>query len=148
MSVQQPSRDQTGAGASAGSGPGRAALSLPRGVLFAGVVMAVSGVLSILQGAAAIGHNAPYAVGLHYAYRFNVSAWGWIHLLFGVVLVVVSVFLVSGMVWARWAGVLFAATTMALQFIFLPYYPAWALTAIALDVVILWALLIHASEPA
>jgi hypothetical protein len=37
---------------------------------------------------------------------------------------------------------------MALQFIFLPYYPAWALTAIALDVVILWALLIHASEPA
>ncbi|MFC1406828.1 MULTISPECIES: hypothetical protein [Streptacidiphilus] len=117
------------------------------GVVFAAVVMAVSGVLSILQGAAAIAKNVPYANVLHYAYRFNVSAWGWIHLLFGVALVVIAVCLLGGMVWARWAGVLFAATTMALQFIFLPYYPAWALIAITLDVVILWALLMHASEP-
>ncbi|MFC1444276.1 hypothetical protein ABUW04_39220 [Streptacidiphilus sp. N1-10] len=117
------------------------------GVVFAAVVMAVSGVLSILQGAAAIAKNVPYANVLHYAYRFNVSAWGWIHLLFGVALVVIAVCLLGGMVWARWAGVLFAATTMALQFIFLPYYPAWALIVITLDVVILWALLMHASEP-
>ncbi|MFC1408888.1 hypothetical protein ACEZCY_06275 [Streptacidiphilus sp. N1-12] len=145
MTVQQPTRVQ--AGASPASPARRKGISIPRGVVFAAVVMAVSGILSILQGAAAVAHNAPYAGGLHYAYRFNVSAWGWIHLLSGVALVVISVFLLSGMLWARWAGVLFAATTMALQFIFLPYYPAWALTVIALDVVILWALLIHASEP-
>ena len=145
MTAEQPSRNQ--AGSSPASRAHREGFSVPTGVVFAAVVMAVSGILSILQGAAAIARNAPYASGLHYAYRFDVSAWGWIHLLFGAALVVIAVCLLSGMAWARWAGVLFAATTMALQFIFLPYYPAWALIAIALDVIILWALLIHASEP-
>ena len=145
MTAQQPSRNQAGSSPASRAHGDR--VSAPMGVVFAAVVMAVSGVLSILQGAAAIAKNAPYADVLHYAYRFDVSAWGWIHLLFGVALVVVAVCLLTGMVWARWAGVLFAATTMALQFIFLPYYPAWALVAITLDVIILWALLMHASEP-
>ena len=145
MTVQQPSPNQAGADPAPRARP--EGISAPMGVVFAAVVMAVSGILSILQGASAIANNAPYASGLHYAYRFNVSAWGWIHLLFGVALVIIAVFLLTGAAWARWAGVLFAATTMALQFIFLPYYPAWALVAIALDVVILWALLLHASEP-
>jgi hypothetical protein len=146
MTAQQPSRDQ--AGTDPASPARREGISVPTGVVFAAVVMAVGGILGILQGASAIAHNAPYVVGLHYAYRFNVTAWGWIHLLFGVALLVISVFLLTGMVWARWAGVLFASASMALQFIFLPYYPAWAFIAIALDVIILWALLIHASEPA
>lgn len=143
--TSQPSG--TGRGPVPTAHPQRDRAPASKGATFAGVIMAISGVLSILQGAAAVAKNAPYASGLHYAYRFNVSAWGWIHLLFGVALVAIGLCLVSGMAWAKWAGVLLATTTMALQFIFLPYYPAWALTAIALDVVILWALLLHASEP-
>ncbi|NEA53029.1 hypothetical protein G3I60_02250 [Streptomyces sp. SID13666] len=120
----------------------------PRGAAFAGVVLAISGVLGILQGASAIAKNDPYTAVVNYAYGFNVTAWGWIHLLFGAALVVVGLCLLIGMPWAKGAGVLLAATTMALQFIFLPYYPVWAMVAIALDVLVLWALLVYSNETA
>lgn len=118
-----------------------------RGAAFAGVILLVGGVFGVLQGASAIGHSTPYASLVTYTYRFNITSWGWIHLVIGVALIAVGACLLFGMPWARFAGIGLAAVSMAMQFIFLPYYPAWALAAIALDIAVLWALLLHASDP-
>jgi hypothetical protein len=110
------------------------------GMLFAGVILVLNGALGVLQGIAAIAKDSVYAVGLNYAYRFNVTSWGWIHVVLGVALAVVGVSLMTGATWARWAGVFIAAVSLALQFMFLPYYPLWALVVIALDFFVIWAL--------
>ncbi|HET6860019.1 MAG TPA: hypothetical protein VFH94_23365 [Streptomyces sp.] len=117
-----------------------------RGPVFAGVLLSISGVLTVLQGISAIAKNAPYRSDLDYAYGFNIAAWGWIHLIFGAALLVAGIGLLKAMAWAKGAGMLIAATTMALQFVFLPYYPAWALIAITLDILVLWALILHSDE--
>lgn len=118
-----------------------------RGAAFAGVILLVGGVFGVLQGASALGHSTPYANLLTYTYRFSITSWGWIHLAIGVALIIVGACVLFDMVWARFAGIALAAVSMAMQFIFLPYYPAWALTAIALDIAVLWALLMYASNP-
>ena len=124
------------------SGGGRTA----RGTAFAAVILLVGGVLGVLQGASAIARTTPYANLGTYTYRFSITSWGWIHLVIGVALIIVCVCLLAGMAWARFAGIGLASVSMALQFIFLPYYPAWALTAIALDLAVLWALLLYAAD--
>lgn len=110
------------------------------GVMFAGVMLVVTGTVSVLQGAAAIAKDNVYVVGAGYAYTFNVSTWGWIHAVLGALLVITGFGLLSGIRWARWMGLLFASVSLATQFMFLPYYPLWSIIVIALDAFVIWAL--------
>lgn len=110
------------------------------GVMFAGIMLVMTGTVSVLQGAAAIAKDNVYVVGAGYAYTFNVSTWGWIHVVVGAVLVVIGFSLLAGVRWARWAGLLAASVSLATQFMFLPYYPLWSIIVIALDAFVIWAL--------
>ncbi|MER8037466.1 DUF7144 family membrane protein [Streptomyces hydrogenans] len=75
-----------------------------------------------------------------YVYRFNLTAWGWIHIVVGLVLVVAGMGVVSNQTWGRGAGVAAAGISLITQFIFIPYYPAWAITVMVLDLAIIFAL--------
>ncbi|MER6034558.1 MULTISPECIES: hypothetical protein [unclassified Streptomyces] len=106
---------------------------------FAGILMLLSGPLSILMGAAGIAHDTLFAAS-QYAYRFNVTAWGWIHLVIGVVLVIAGLGVLSDRSWGRGAGGAVAAVSLITQFMFVPYYPLWAIPVMTLDLLILFAL--------
>ncbi|MFD3581899.1 hypothetical protein [Streptomyces sp. NPDC058683] len=106
---------------------------------FAGIVMMLSGPLSILMGAAGIAHDTLFAAS-RYAYRFDVTAWGWIHLVIGVVLVVAGMGVLTDQGWGRGAGVAAAVISLITQFMFVPYYPLWAIPVMTLDLLILFAL--------
>jgi hypothetical protein len=139
MAAQRPGNARTDSGA-----PPRNALDGWRehgGTGLAGVLMIIAGILGVLQGVAGIAKDTVYATTLHYVYSFNITAWGWINLVLGVVLCLVGIGILSMQAWAQWAGILIAAVSLALQFMFLPYYPIWALIAIAMDVFVIWALL-------
>lgn len=139
MAAQRPGNARTDSGA-----PSRNALDgwwETGGVGLAGVLMIITGILGVLQGIAGIAKDTIYAATLHYVYSFNITAWGWINLVLGVVLLLVGIGILLGQAWAQWGGVLIAAVSLALQFMFLPYYPIWALIAIAMDVFVIWALL-------
>ncbi|MFI6287325.1 hypothetical protein ACIBCM_21685 [Streptomyces sp. NPDC051018] len=110
------------------------------GVVFAGVLMLCNGVLAILQGIAAIADDVVYGVVGDYVYRINLTGWGWIHLVIGVVLVIIGVCLLKNMAWARYAGIFVAAISLITQFLFLPYLPIWSVIMIAIDGFIIWAL--------
>ena len=138
MTVHAPQR----AGGRVADGERRA-----RGAVFAGVILLVGGVFGVLQGASAIGHSEPYGSLVTYTYRFSITSWGWIHLVIGVAMLVVGLCVLFDMPWARFAGIGLASVSMALQLIFIPYYPVWALAAIALDIAVLWGLLMYASNP-
>ena len=107
--------------------------------VFAGAVMLLSGPLSILMGAAGIARDNIF-VASRYVYRFDLTAWGWIHIVVGLLLVVAGMGVVSNQSWGRAAGVAAAGISLITQFMFIPYYPAWAITVMVLDLAIIFAL--------
>ncbi|MGK4581396.1 DUF7144 family membrane protein [Kitasatospora sp. HPMI-4] len=115
-------------------------------VLFAGVMMLVNGVLEILQGIVAVARDSIYVTTPHYTFEFSLTAWGWIHIVWGVILAAVGFGVVKGVPWARVAAILVVAVSLALNFIFLPYYPLWSLVVIAIDGFVLWALCTYHSH--
>ncbi|MGD9573435.1 MAG: hypothetical protein AB7V62_16270 [Thermoleophilia bacterium] len=110
------------------------------GVMFAAVLMILTGVLQILQGIAAIADDDLFLIGSDYAYDINVAAWGWIHLVIGAVVFAAGVALLRGALWAGMLGIAMAVIAAVANFFFLPYYPFWAIVLIAMNVWIIWAL--------
>ncbi|MFF7177494.1 hypothetical protein [Streptomyces sp. NPDC008121] len=100
----------------------------------------LSGVLSLLQGIAGIAKDRLFGVPQHYEYRFDLTSWGWIHLVIGVALVIVGVAMLRSVSWGRAAGLTAAAISLITQFMFIPYYPLWSISVMALDLIILWGL--------
>ena len=102
-------------------------------IVFAGVAMVMIGALHALQGLVAL-------------FEFDLTTWGWIHLLVGVLVLVAGFFVFNGAVWARAVGIAVAALSAVLNFMWLPYYPVWGLIIIALDVLVIWALSVHGRD--
>ncbi|MCU1666372.1 MAG: hypothetical protein QOI36_5251 [Pseudonocardiales bacterium] len=109
-------------------------------VVFAGTIMIVAGVFQALAGLVALFRNEVYVIGLNYVFSFDVTTWGWIHLIIGIVVAVAGAAVLTGQLWGRIAGVGIAAVSMLTNFMFIPYYPVWSLLIIALDVFVIWAL--------
>jgi hypothetical protein len=108
--------------------------------LTAGVFMVVSGVSQALVGIAAIANDEVYLPVDGYTYGVDLTAWGWIHLVFGIVVLLTGFAVVRGRDWARAVGIGLVSLSMIANFLFIPYYPLWSLLLIALDAVVIWAL--------
>lgn len=123
-----------------GTGSPAAGTTASGSTLFAGVLMLVNGVLSVLAGITGIAKDDVYARIGDYVYKFNLTAWGWIHLVLGIVVAVTGWGVLKGLEWARGVGVGLAAVSIVAQFLWLPYTPLWALVSIALGMFVIWAL--------
>jgi hypothetical protein len=108
--------------------------------LVAGVLLATVAAFEMLQGIAAIAKDAVYATDLDYAYELNLSTWGWVHLVIGLLLLGVALGILAQQSWGRVTGLIVAGLSALTNFAFLPYYPVWSLTIIAVNVLIIWAL--------
>ncbi|GCE77310.1 DUF7144 family membrane protein [Cellulomonas biazotea] len=76
----------------------------------------------------------------------DVSTWGWVHLVLGVALTGLGLVLFTGAAWARWTASVLVVLNLVAQFVSLPITPWWSLAVIILDVVVLWALIVHGEE--
>jgi hypothetical protein len=85
-------------------------------------------------------------VGPNYTYEFDVTTWGWIHLLMGIVILLAGIGIFSGNVLARAIGVLVALVSAVTNFMWLPYYPVWSVIMIAIAVAVIWALTAHGRD--
>ena len=110
------------------------------GLVFAASMMIMLGVWQVFIGIAAIGGDDFFVVQDGYVYDLDTTAWGWIHVVLGAVVVLTGLFLFSGAAWARAAGILLAALAVVNNFLFLPYYPLWSIMVIALAVFVIWSL--------
>ena len=114
--------------------------------VFAASMLIVIGVLHALQGFVAVFNDTFYVVGAEWLFQFDVTTWGWIHVVIGLLVAVAGFFVLSGAVWARIVGVLVASLSLVLNSVWLPYYPWWAVIIIALDVFVVWALTLHGRD--
>ena len=115
-------------------------------ILFAAIMMIMAGIFQAFDGLVALFNDTFYVTTRNYTFQFDVTTWGWIHLLLGIVVALAGVGLLSGRTWARVVGITVAVLSAIANFLWLPYYPLWALTVIALDVFVIWAIAVHGGE--
>ena len=116
-------------------------------IWFAAVLMMASGVLNFMTGlVAVIGDDNAYIDTGVSLLVFDVEGWGWAHLIFGIVIFLIGAFLAVGQTWARLLAVVLVTLNLITQFLWLPAYPVWSIIVIAIDVVVLWALIVHGDE--
>ena len=109
-------------------------------VAFAGIMLALIGFFDILQGLTALFNDEYFAVRGGELLVFDFTAWGWITLIWGAVLVAAGFGLLSGRGGARVFAIVVVFINMIVQIAFLAAYPIWSAIIIALDVFVLYAL--------
>ena len=117
-------------------------------IVFAAVMMMMTGAFQALAGLIAIFENEFYVATRNYLFQFDATSWGWIHLILGVIVGLAGFSLLSGATWARVVGITLAVLSAIANFLFIPYYPFWSLLIIALDVFVIWALAVHGGKVA
>ena len=114
-------------------------------VVFAGALVALIGFFNLLDGIAAIAKSSFFIGGAHYVVG-DLRAWGWVMTIFGAVQLLVAVGVWAGNQLARWFAVAVVGLNAIAQMFFIPAYPFWSLTVIAMDVVALYGLCAYGSR--
>jgi hypothetical protein len=114
-------------------------------ILFAAVILVVNGAIAIIEGLAGIFRDEAF-FGPGEVLVLDHATWGWIHLVIGIGLVAVGVGLYRGARVARALAVVLAMLNLIAHFTSLGAYPWWSIVAIALDVLIVYALVVHGDE--
>jgi hypothetical protein len=147
---------QAAAGATAGSRPaatdGSGGSTEPKftawvgWIWFAALMMILLGLFNALYGLVALFDDTYYAVGKQGLLVFDITQWGWIHLVLGLAAVVTGVALRRGTMWARVLAVVLASINAIAHVAFMSANTAWAVVAIAFDVLVIWAVIVHGGE--
>jgi hypothetical protein len=110
------------------------------GVTFASTIMILVGIFQAFAGLAAIIDDQFYVITQNYAFDLDTTAWGWIHLILGIVVAFAGFALWGRKVWAATVAIFLAMLSAIANFFFIPYYPFWSLLMIALAIWVIWAL--------
>lgn len=115
-------------------------------VYFAGAMLILLGIFNAIEGLVALFNDQYYLPTRQGLLVFDLTGWGWIHLIVGVLAVGVGIGLFTGAMWARVCGIVLAGLNAVAQLAFLSANPAWAMIVITLDVLVIWALVVHGAE--
>jgi hypothetical protein len=114
-------------------------------VLFAGVLLLVAGFWNMIYGIAGIANSHVFVANAHYVFG-DLRAWGWITLIFAILLLIAGGGVMAGNQLARWFAVAVLGLNAIEQMFVIPAYPFWSLTIIAMDVVALYGLCAYGSR--
>ena len=115
-------------------------------IIFAAVLLMITGAFNVLYGFVALFKDEFLVPTTQGVLVFDVTAWGWIILLLGAFQVLVALSVMSGRTWARAVGVVIAGVNALGQMAFLNAQPIWSVIIIALDVLVIYALIAHGRE--
>jgi len=111
-------------------------------VMFAAIMLALAGIWNCFAGIAAIASANVYTADAHFVFS-NLSTWGWIVLILGIVQILAALALFAGSEFARWFGIVVAGVNALGQLMFVPAYPWWAIAMFTVDVLIIYALAVY-----
>jgi hypothetical protein len=116
--------------------------------VFAGSILLLAGMLNLVYGIAALVNPRVAAVSPQGVVVWDLSAWGWIRTILGIVMVAVSLGLFAVQGWARWSAIVIAVVDAIAAIGFFTAYPLWSTLVIALDVIVIYQLSMHWTQPA
>ena len=99
----------------------------------------IQGIIALVDDNFALGISGGLLV-------FNATAWGWVHVIAGAIMLFAGIGLWYGQAWARVVGVIVAALNALVQFSIMPAYPFWAVLMVALNMVVIYAVVVHGRE--
>jgi hypothetical protein len=114
-------------------------------ITFAGWLMIIIGTLDFFQGLIAVIRDQYYVLTPNQIIVFNLTTWGWITLIWGIVVIFAGLSLLAGAGWARWFAIVVGSLNFVAQlgFVGSSQYPLWALTVLGLTAVVLYALIVR-----
>jgi hypothetical protein len=115
-------------------------------LLFAATMLGLAGVLSIIDGIAAISRANFYVASAHYVFS-DLRTWGWFMLIVGVLLIVAASGVFKGSGFARWFGIFAASLSLLAHFGAMQSYPFWSLIVITLNILVIYALAVYGGKP-
>ncbi|MDH3681994.1 MAG: hypothetical protein OEV40_18815 [Acidimicrobiia bacterium] len=123
--------------------------SLARGfATFGAIMLIINGGFHAIVGLVALVDDDFYVADREWAFDFSVTAWGWIHLIAGIILVASGFGIFSGNRLARIVGVIAVSLTALANFAWLPYQPLWSIIMILLSIPVIWSLSVHGDDVA
>jgi hypothetical protein len=117
-------------------------------VYFASFLLILGGVFQVIMGFTALLNDQFYVLTAHNLIAFDITTWGWLHLLLGLLMVIVGISLFAGRMWARVTAIILASLNFIGQFAFIGVYPWWSIISMVLDVLVIYALTVHGDEAA
>ena len=110
------------------------------------VMLVILGFLQFFTGLFGILGNEVYLATEEYPLQLDSTTWGWIHLVVGVLAMGVGLGLFAGKAWARTLGVTIAVVSALATFVWLPQFPLWGFTILAVNLLVIWSLTVHGGD--
>jgi hypothetical protein len=108
-------------------------------VLFAGIMIAVLGILNVIYGIAAIGKSSFFVADAKYMIS-DLRTWGWVGVALGGLQFAAAASIWRGGSFGRWFGIALAGANLIAALLSIPAYPFWSLTIVALDILVIYGL--------
>jgi hypothetical protein len=113
---------------------------------FASLMLYLAGFFHLIAGLAALLNDKVYVLGPENLWILDITQWGWAHIIGGAVLVWAANSLSHGHGFGRTVAVIAAIVSAIVNMAFVPIYPIWALLIITLDILVVYAVVVHGGE--
>ena len=115
-------------------------------VVFASVLMIVAGFFHVIAGLVGLFKNDIYVVAPQSTWLLSYTAWGWAHMIWGLLAIWAGSSLMKGNMFGRIVAVMVAVSSALVSLAFVPVYPIWSILIIVLDICIIYAVTVHGKE--
>jgi hypothetical protein len=116
-------------------------------ITFAGVAALIVGGYNALSGIAALADDDTLAAQANEVlYGIDLTAWGWFWLLVGLLQLVTGALILARNMWGLWLGVAIACISAFFTVFVIFVFPLWAIAVLAVDFLVLYALLTRSEE--
>jgi hypothetical protein len=105
--------------------------------------MILVGLFQAFMGLVAILGDPVFVATPDYTLELSTSSWGWLHMLWGIIVVLVGLGILAGQTWARVVGIVVVGAQALVNFAHIPVQPWWSILLIALDIAVIWALCVY-----
>lgn len=112
----------------------------PGAAVFAGILAGMMGVMNLIYGLLLLVNNEWVVLAEEGLFYFDVTAWAWVLLIFGAVLVATGIGIIMAKTWARLIGMAWASLVAVGHMFALPAFPMWSIVIIGIAILIIWAL--------
>jgi hypothetical protein len=117
-------------------------------VIFAGIMLAVAGVMRIFDSIWAFSYHGTLPSNLENAiFGHSLKTYGWVYLVVAIVLLLSAFGVLVGSQAARWIGVAAGALACISAVWWMPYYPLWSMTYVLIGALVIYALVAYGAEP-
>jgi hypothetical protein len=117
-------------------------------VYFAGILMVINAVFAIISSLVALFNDELFVAGVNRLWIVDLTTWGWVHLLLGIILFFAGGAVMAGKMWGRVVGIILATIAAMVNFAFIPVYPIWSILMVVVSGLIIYALVAHGKEAA